>query len=96
MRINDLVSFAFMDPLSPQSLISTMEQLYSLGALDEEGLLTKLGWKMAEFPLDPPLWKMLLGSVEVGCNKEILTIIAMLHTAIICYSRWEKEGQAAS
>ncbi|CDY51664.1 BnaC03g67030D [Brassica napus] len=35
-----------------------MEQLYSLGALDEEGLLTKLGRKMAEFPLQPPLSKM--------------------------------------
>ena len=30
-----------------------METLYSLGALDEEGLLTRLGRRMAEFPLDP-------------------------------------------
>ncbi|WVY96086.1 hypothetical protein V8G54_028237 [Vigna mungo] len=43
MGINDLLSFDFMDPPSPQALISAMEQLYSLGALDEEGLLTKLG-----------------------------------------------------
>ncbi|KAL2532621.1 putative pre-mRNA-splicing factor ATP-dependent RNA helicase [Abeliophyllum distichum] len=47
MGINDLLSFDFMDPPSPQALISAMEQLYSLGALDEEGLLTKLGRKMA-------------------------------------------------
>ncbi|KAK9150108.1 hypothetical protein Syun_008417 [Stephania yunnanensis] len=60
MGINDLLSFDFMDPPSPQALISAMEQLYSLGALDDEGLLTKLGRKMAEFPLEPPLSKMLL------------------------------------
>ncbi|CAA7058922.1 unnamed protein product [Microthlaspi erraticum] len=42
MGINDLLSFDFMDPPQPQALISAMEQLYSLGALDEEGLLTKL------------------------------------------------------
>lgn len=38
-----------------QTLISALEQLYNLGALDEEGLLTRLGRKMAEFPLDPPV-----------------------------------------
>lgn len=40
---------------SLQTLISALEQLYNLGALDEEGLLTRLGRKMAEFPLDPPV-----------------------------------------
>lgn len=29
------------------------QNLYTLGALDEEGLLTRLGRKMAEFPLEP-------------------------------------------
>ncbi|CAA7022960.1 unnamed protein product [Microthlaspi erraticum] len=81
MGINDLLSFDFMDPPQPQALISAMEQLYSLGALDEEGLLTKLGRKMAEFPLEPPLSKMLLASVDLGCSDEILTMIAMIQTA---------------
>uniref|UniRef100_M8BG75 RNA helicase n=1 Tax=Aegilops tauschii TaxID=37682 RepID=M8BG75_AEGTA len=71
MGINELVSFDFMDPPAPQALISAMEQLYSLGALDEEGLLTKLGRKMAEFPQEPPLSKMLLASVDLGCSDEI-------------------------
>ncbi|KAK6139666.1 hypothetical protein DH2020_026584 [Rehmannia glutinosa] len=69
MGINDLLSFDFMDPPSPQALISAMEQLYSLGALDEEGLLTKLGRKMAEFPLDPPLSKMLLASGKTSSGR---------------------------
>ncbi|KAL0337278.1 UNVERIFIED_CONTAM: putative pre-splicing factor ATP-dependent RNA helicase DEAH5 [Sesamum calycinum] len=71
-----------------------MEQLYSLGALDEEGLLTKLGRKMAEFPLDPPLSKMLLASVDLGCSDEILTIIAMIQTGNIFYRPREKQAQA--
>lgn len=94
MGINDLLSFDFMDPPSPQALISAMEQLYSLGALDEEGLLTKLGRKMAEFPLDPPLSKMLLASVDLGCSDEILTIIAMIQTQNIFYRPREKQAQA--
>jgi hypothetical protein len=32
---------------------NTKQNLYTLGALDEEGLLTRLGRKMAEFPLEP-------------------------------------------
>ncbi|KAG8369525.1 hypothetical protein BUALT_Bualt14G0022600 [Buddleja alternifolia] len=94
MGINDILSFDFMDPPSPQALISAMEQLYSLGALDEEGLLTKLGRKMAEFPLDPPLSKMLLASVDLGCSDEILTIIAMIQTGNIFYRPREKQAQA--
>jgi ATP-dependent RNA helicase DHX8/PRP22 len=53
MGINDLINFDFMDPPPIQSLISAMENLYTLGALDDEGLLTKLGRLMAEFPLEP-------------------------------------------
>ncbi|KAG1330457.1 Helicase [Cocos nucifera] len=94
MGINDLLSFDFMDPPSPQALIYAMEQLYSLGALDEEGLLTKLGRKMAEFPLEPPLSKMLLASVDLGCGDEILTIIAMIQTGNIFYRPREKQAQA--
>lgn len=94
MGINDLLSFDFMDPPTPQALITAMEQLYTLGALDDEGLLTKLGRKMAEFPLDPPLSKMLLASVDLGCSDEILTIIAMIQTGNIFYRPREKQATA--
>ncbi|KAI4382005.1 hypothetical protein MLD38_008020 [Melastoma candidum] len=92
--VNDLLNFDFMDPPSPQALNSAMEQLYSLGALDEDGLLTKLGRKMAEFPLDPPLSKMLLASVDLGCSDEVLTIIAMIQTGNIFYRPREHQARA--
>ncbi|KAK6151957.1 hypothetical protein DH2020_014592 [Rehmannia glutinosa] len=50
--------------------------------------------KMAEFPLDPPLSKMLLASVDLGCSDEILTIIAMIQTGNIFYRPREKQAQA--
>ena len=58
LGINDLVHFDFMDPPPIQTLITALQQLYNLGALDSEGLLTRLGRKMAEFPLEPQLAKM--------------------------------------
>ncbi len=67
---------------------------YNLGALDEEGLLTRLGRKMAEFPLDPPVSKMLIASVDLGCSDEVLTIIGMLSAQNIFYRPREKQAQA--
>lgn len=40
--------------------MNSMYQLWVLGALDNTGGLTGMGLKMVEFPLDPPLAKMLL------------------------------------
>ncbi|GMH39385.1 hypothetical protein BSKO_07283 [Bryopsis sp. KO-2023] len=94
MGINDLLGFDFMDPPPPSTLITALEQLYNLGALDEEGMLTRLGRKMAEFPLEPPMSKVLIASVDLGCSEEILTILAMLSAQNIFYRPREKQAQA--
>ena len=94
MGINDLLGFDFMDPPPPATLVAALEQLYNLGALDDEGLLTKLGRKMAEFPLDPPLSKMLIASVDLGCSEEVLTIIGMISAQNIFYRPREKQAAA--
>ena len=49
-----------------------MYQLWTLGAIDNTGMLTKTGRKMVEFPLDPSLAKMLLVSAEMECSDEVL------------------------
>lgn len=94
MGINDLLRFDFMDPPPAPHLIAAMESLYSLGALDDEGLLTKLGRIMSQFPLDPMVSKMLLASVDLGCSDEILTIVAMLSVMSIFHRPKEKQGAA--
>jgi ATP-dependent RNA helicase DHX8/PRP22 len=94
MGINDLLGFDFMDPPPIQTLVGAMENLYTHGALDEEGLLTRLGRKMAEFPLEPSLSKMLIVSAEIGCSDELLTIVAMLSVENPFYRPKEKASQA--
>lgn len=42
--------------------VLALEQLYALGALNHHGELTKLGRRMAEFPVDPMMAKMILAS----------------------------------
>ncbi|KAJ6955833.1 hypothetical protein NC652_007056 [Populus alba x Populus x berolinensis] len=78
LGIDDLVHFDFMDPPAPETLMRALEVLNYLGALDDEGNLTKLGEIMSEFPLDPQLSKMLVVSPEFNCSNEILSISAML------------------
>ena len=94
MGINDLLHFDFMDPPPPPTLIGALEELYNLGALDEEGLLTRLGRKMAEFPLEPPMSKMLIAAVDLGCSDEILTVVACLSAQNIWYRPREKQAAA--
>lgn len=53
LGISDLVHFDFMDPPAPETLMRALELLNDLGALDDEGELTKTGEMMAEFPLEP-------------------------------------------
>ena len=49
-------------PHPQENIMNSMYQLWVLGALDNTGGLTQMGQKMVEFPLDPPLAKMLLVS----------------------------------
>eukprot|EP00493_Phyllostaurus_siculus_P026476 UN26821 len=94
MKINDIINFDFMDKPHIATLVEAMHNLYKLGALDEEGLLTRHGRTMAEFPLDPAFSKCLMMSVDLKCAQETLSIIAMLQAENI-FQR-PKEEQAAA
>nr|XP_022918473.1 ATP-dependent RNA helicase DHX8 [Onthophagus taurus] len=94
MGINDLLHFDFMDAPPVESLIMALEQLHSLSALDDEGLLTRLGRRMAEFPLEPNLSKMLIMSVALQCSDEILTIVSMLSVQNVFYRPKDKQAIA--
>ncbi|KAK4486391.1 hypothetical protein RD792_009065 [Penstemon davidsonii] len=78
LGINDLLNFDFMDPPPSEALLKALELLYALSALNKHGELTKLGRRMAEFPLDPMLSKMIVASDKYQCSNEAITIAAML------------------
>ncbi|MCJ1477634.1 DEAH-box ATP-dependent RNA helicase prp22 [Lambiella insularis] len=94
MGINDLLHFDFMDPPPTNTMLTALEELYALSALDDEGLLTRLGRKMADFPMEPTLAKVLIASVELGCSEEVLSIVAMLQVQTVFYRPKEKQQQA--
>ena len=89
--VNDLIHFDFMDPPPAETLIRALEQLYALGALNDEGDLTKSGRRMAEFPVDPMLSKTIVASEKYHCVDQILTICAMLSVGNSIFFRPRKK-----
>lgn len=94
MGINDLLHFDFMDPPPINTMLTALEELYALSALDDEGLLTRLGRKMADFPMEPSLAKVLIAAVGLDCSDEMLSIVAMLNLPNVFYRPKEKQAQA--
>jgi pre-mRNA-splicing factor ATP-dependent RNA helicase DHX15/PRP43 len=78
LGIDDLVHFDFMDPPAPETLMRALELLNYLGALDDEGEMTELGFQMSDLPIDPQLAKMIITSPDYGCSEEILSIVACM------------------
>lgn len=94
MGINDLLNFEFMDPPPAPTMINALHELYTLDALDDEGYLTPVGRRMAEFPMEPALAKALLASVELECSSEVLSVVAMLSVQTVFYRPKEKQAAA--
>ncbi|CCJ31078.1 unnamed protein product [Pneumocystis jirovecii] len=78
LGIDDLVHFDFMDPPAPETMMRALEELNYLACLNDNGDLTALGRMASEFPLDPSLAVMLIGSPEFYCSNEILSLTALL------------------
>lgn len=66
-----------------------MEQLYALGALDEEGNLTEpLGKSLARLPVEPTMGKVLVVAAQAGasCGAAALAVVAMDSTGEVFVS----------
>uniref|UniRef100_H2Y9C2 RNA helicase n=1 Tax=Ciona savignyi TaxID=51511 RepID=H2Y9C2_CIOSA len=94
LGVQDLLKFHFMDPPPQDNILNSMYQLWILGALDNTGALTSCGRSMVEFPLDPPLSKMMIVAAEMGCSAEILIIVSMLSVPAIFYRPTGREEES--
>ncbi|KAK3042736.1 hypothetical protein RJ639_000794 [Escallonia herrerae] len=61
-----------MDPPPSDALLKALELLFALSALN------KLGEKIAEFPLDPMLSKMIVASEKYKFSDGVISTAAML------------------
>ncbi|KAL8271108.1 hypothetical protein Esti_004962 [Eimeria stiedai] len=94
--VANLLDFDLIDPPPQDTFVDAMFQLWVLGALDNLGGLTQIGRKMAMFPLDPPLSKMLLTAAESGAAREMVSIVSLLSVPAVFFVPKEKQEEAES
>eukprot|EP00804_Cyclotella_cryptica_P014633 CCRYP_012674-RA/>CCRYP_012674-RA protein AED:0.34 eAED:0.35 QI:0/0/0.5/1/0/0/2/437/1197 len=95
LGIKNLLDFDFMDPPPEDNIMTSLYQLWILGAIDNTGDLTALGRRMVEFPLDPPLSKMLLFAHEHGqCSSEVLIVVSMLSVPSVFFRPKGREEES--
>ncbi|SMN22294.1 similar to Saccharomyces cerevisiae YKR086W PRP16 DEAH-box RNA helicase involved in second catalytic step of splicing [Maudiozyma saulgeensis] len=94
LGVENVMKFPFIDTPPMQTLLNSLYELWSIGALDNFGNLTKLGIDMTKLPLQPSLSKILLNSIKLGCSSEILIIVAMLSIPQIFKRPKEREKES--
>ena len=78
LGLGDVANFPFVEPPSPRMIEDGYRQLFELGAVDEAKNISPLGWKLAKFPVDPAIARMLVAAEKEGCLGEVLMIASAL------------------
>ncbi|KAJ9161353.1 p-loop containing nucleoside triphosphate hydrolase protein [Coniochaeta hoffmannii] len=78
--IDDVLSFPLMDRPSVEAIEKALIHLHILGAIDDAGVITDMGRKMAYFPVSAPLGRVLLAaaSPQYDCLLEVIDIISCI------------------
>lgn len=79
LELGDVEDFPFLDPPHARSISEGYRVLEELGALDEDRELTSLGRRLAQFPVDPRVARMVLAGAEFGCLREVLIVASGLN-----------------
>ncbi|MER0216223.1 MAG: ATP-dependent RNA helicase HrpA [Nitrosomonas sp.] len=78
LKIGDVEDFPFLEPPSPRMIADGYQLLAELGAVDDSRNLTDIGWRLAKFPIDPKIARMILAAKQENCLHEILIIASAL------------------
>jgi len=78
LGLPDVERFPFLDPPAPRMIADGYQLLAELGAVDEANELTEMGRRLARFPIDPRVARMILAGGREQCLAEILIIAAAL------------------
>ena len=79
LDLGDVEGFPFLDPPHPRAITEGYRVLEELGALGPQRELTALGERLARFPVDPRIGRMILAGAEQGCLRDVLIIAAALN-----------------
>ncbi|MCC6301334.1 MAG: ATP-dependent RNA helicase HrpA [Gammaproteobacteria bacterium] len=78
LNLGEIEHFPFIDPPDPRYINDGYKLLTELNALDGQRRLTDIGRKIAQFPVDPRIGRMILGGAAEGALTETLIVCAAL------------------
>ena len=78
MSLGDIENFPFVEAPDQRLINDGVKQLLEINAIDQKRKLTGVGKKIALFPIDPRLARMLLQADTEGSLSEVLVIVAAL------------------
>jgi len=78
LRLGDLEKFPFIEAPDSRLIRDGYRLLEELGAVDPRHRLTRLGRRMAAFPIDPTLSRMVLAAEQRGVLPEVLVLASAL------------------
>ncbi|MDQ3185225.1 MAG: ATP-dependent RNA helicase HrpA, partial [Pseudomonadota bacterium] len=82
LKIGEVENFPFLEPPPPRMIADGYQLLAELGAVDDTGdnnkELTSIGWRLAKFPIDPKIARMILAAKDENCLSEMLIIASAL------------------
>lgn len=76
--VDDLLNWTWLEHPGQEAILSALNTLYSLGALNDSGKITSLGYKMAVLPLPPQLSVVLITAMEFKVLAPVIDIVACL------------------
>ena len=78
LKLGRLEDFPLIDPPRPEAIREGMRTLAELAAIDDDGELTDLGWRLGRMPVDPRVGRILIAAEEHGVLPEVLPIAAAM------------------
>ncbi|MEM1331558.1 MAG: ATP-dependent RNA helicase HrpA [Planctomycetota bacterium] len=78
LRLGSIEQFPFVEPPDGRLVRDGYDTLFEIGAIDEGRRLTDVGRKLANFPVDPRIGRIMLAGAERGCLREALVIASFL------------------
>jgi ATP-dependent RNA helicase HrpA len=78
LKLGSPESFPFLDRPENRQWRDGFETLRELGAIEEDGALTKLGKNMARLPVDPRIARMVIAAHDENCLHDVLIIASAL------------------
>lgn len=78
LGVDDLLNWSWLEHPGQGAILSALSTLHSLGALDNSGKITSLGYKMAILPLPPALSAVLISALDYGVLQDVIDIASCL------------------